>query len=74
VREIAMRVKRDDAFNFFRRRKIERTDARMRLFHPEEIDEQLILRERHVIDVDRLTGDVTGSGIVRDVASDGAHR
>ncbi len=73
VREVVMREERNDAGDAAGGGRIDRADASMRDRRPVEVDDHLAAQRRHVIDVDRLAGNVTACGIVRDVASDGCH-
>ena len=73
VRKIVIGVERDDAGNSAGGGRVERPNAAMCHRRPEMIDDQLVFRERHVVDVQRLARDVAGRRVVRNVFADGRH-
>src|SRR5207253_6703995 len=73
VVEVAMREERDDAVDAPRRIEVDGADAPVRDRRPDEVDEELAARGRHVVDVDRLAADVAARGIVGEVLANRGH-
>ncbi len=73
VRQIGVRIERHHPRHTAGCGGVERADAPVRHRRPEEIDEQLVARERNVVDVNRFAGNVPARGVVWNVLADDGH-